>query len=90
MYIRCKKCDHRVETSVSLFFKLIGGALPVGGFWAWVAYFFAGTGLALPICIAMIGGGVAMLVFKEEIVRFVVEKGYKCEKCGHYEFDLVQ
>lgn len=90
MYIRCKKCDHRAETSVSFFVKLIGGALPVGGFWAWMAYFFAGTGLALPICAAMIGGGVVMLAYKEKIVRFVVEKGYKCEKCGHNEFDLVQ
>lgn len=55
--------------------------MPIGGFWAWVTYLFAGTGFALPICIAIITGGVAILVFKEEIINFLINRGYKCEKC---------
>lgn len=90
MYIKCKNCQHQVETSASFFVNLIGGALPVGGFWAWVTYFFAGTGLAFPICAAMIGGGVAMLVYKKEVIQFVVKKGYKCEHCGQSNFDIVE
>lgn len=89
MYIKCKKCGHKVETSVSFFVKLIGGALPVSGFWAWVTYFFAGTGLALPICIAMVTGGVAILAFKDEIINFIIKQGYKCEKCGGAELEGV-
>lgn len=56
MEIKCKSCDHKEETSLRLFVRIIGGALPAGGYWAWVTYFFAGTGFAMPICIAMIAG----------------------------------
>lgn len=82
MKIKCTQCGHLEETSVAFFVKLIGGALPVGGFWAWVTYFFAGTGLALPICTAMVVGGVGMLAFKKEIITFIIQKGYKCTNCG--------
>lgn len=68
MKIRCKECGRIEEANVALFVNIIGGALPAGGFWAWTAYFFAGTGFALPIVIAMISGGVGILVYKEEIV----------------------
>ncbi len=60
--------------------------MPVGGFWAWVAYLLAGTGLALPIVIAMIGSGVGILVFKDKIVQFIVNRGYKCPKCGKVDW----
>lgn len=82
MKIKCQKCGNVEETNLDFFVKLIGGALPFGGLWAWTAYLFAGTGLALPICIAIIAGGVGTLVFKDQIVNFILEKGYKCEKCG--------
>lgn len=49
MKIQCKKCGHTEITNAGLFVKIIGGAAPVGGFWAWTAYIFAGTGFALPI-----------------------------------------
>ena len=74
MYIKCKKCGHREEVKKELFVKIIGGAMPIGGFWAWVTYFFAGTGFALAICSAMVVGGVALLVFKDEIVEFLSER----------------
>lgn len=31
--------------------------MAIGGFWAWAAYLFAGTGFAMPIVIAIIAGG---------------------------------
>ena len=80
MYIKCKKCGHREEVKKELFVKIIGGAMPIGGFWAWVTYFVAGTGFALAICSAMVVGGVALLVFKDEIVEFLSER-YSCPKC---------
>jgi ribosomal protein S27AE len=88
MRIYCGKCGHSEKANAELFVKIIGGAMPIGGFWAWVAYFFAGTGLALPICIAMVTGGVAILIFKDQIVRWVVNQGYKCCKCGSVDWKL--
>ena len=40
MEIKCKSCGHKEETSLRLFIRIIGGALPAGGYWAWVTYFF--------------------------------------------------
>ena len=89
MYIKCKKCGHTEETTADFFVKLIGGAAPIGGFWAWVTYFFAGTGFALWICGAMVVGGVALLAFKDEIVEFVSEK-YNCPKCGNNDWQATK
>ena len=61
--------------------------MPIGGFWAWVTYLFAGTGFALPIVVAIITGGVAMLAFKEQIVQWIVSRGYKCSKCGNTSWE---
>ncbi len=61
--------------------------MPLGGFWAWVTYFLVGTGLALPIVIAMITGGVGMLVCKDEITKWIVNRGYKCPKCGAVKWE---
>ena len=86
MKIKCIKCKHSEETSIELFVKIIGGALPFGGYWAWVAYLFAGTGFAMPIVIAIMTGGVGMLIFKDEIVQWIVNIGYKCSSCGSVEW----
>lgn len=82
MKIKCGNCNHSEKVTVELIVKIIGGALPVGGFAAWVTYFFAGTGLAFEICAALVAGGVAMLFFKDEIVTWIVNRGYKCPKCN--------
>jgi len=82
MKIKCKQCDHSEETSLGFFVKIIGGVMPVGGFWAWVTYLFAGTGFALPIVITIITGGTAILVFKNKIVEWIINRKYKCPKCG--------
>ena len=62
-HIKCKNCGHQEDFDLTLLTKIIGGATVGFGFWAWVAYIFAGTGLALPICIAIITGGVGVLAF---------------------------
>jgi hypothetical protein len=82
MKIKCLACDHSEEVDLDLFVKIIGVAMPAGGFWAWTTYFFAGTGFALPIVIAIMTGGVAILAFKDEIVEWIVNQGYQCSKCG--------
>ncbi|GAA9910767.1 hypothetical protein VN0834_05800 [Helicobacter pylori] len=61
-------------------------SLPAGGFYVWVEYLLAGTGFALPLCIAIITGGVAILTFQDEIIEWLADKGYKCEKCGKSSF----
>lgn len=81
MKIKCENCGHEETANVDLFVKIIGGSMPLGGFWAWTAYLFAGTGFALEIVIAIIAGGVAMLVFKDEIVKWIVNRGYTCQQC---------
>ena len=58
MKIRCKNCGYKEKVNKDLFLKVIGGAVTGGGFWAWISYLLAGTGFALPLCIAiMVGGG---------------------------------
>lgn len=85
MHIQCKQCKHCEKTDMAFFAKIIGGGLAGSGFWAWVTYFFAGTGFALPICIAIVTGGVAMLAFSDEIVAWISTK-YDCPVCKHNQW----
>ncbi|WP_154479261.1 hypothetical protein [Helicobacter pylori] len=85
-YLKCKSCGHKEETSLKFFVRVIGAALPAGGVAAWTTYLLAGTGFALPICVAIIIGGVATLAFQDEIIEWLADKGYKCEKCGKSSF----
>lgn len=85
MYIQCKNCNHREKTDKSFFIKLIGGVTTGMGYWAWVAYFFAGTGFALPICIAIMTGGGAMMAFSDKIIPWISQK-YKCPKCKNNQW----
>ena len=87
MKIKCRNCGHSEKASVELIVKIIGGALPIGGFWAWVTYLLAGTGLALPIVIALITGGTAILVFKDQIVTWISNRGFECPKCGKVDWE---
>jgi len=82
MDIKCKDCGHTEETNKDLFVKIIGGAMPFGGYWAWVTYLFAGTGFAMVIVFAIIGGGVGMLMFKDDIVEWITNQSYPCPKCA--------
>ncbi|WP_104748016.1 hypothetical protein [Helicobacter cetorum] len=85
-YLKCKSCGNKEETNLKFFVRVIGAALPAGGATAWTTYLFAGTGLALPICAAIIAGGVATLAFQDEIIEWLASKGYKCEKCAKSSF----
>lgn len=82
MRIKCLDCGHSEEVSLDLFVKIIGGATAGFGFWAWVSFLFAGTGFAMAICIAIIAGGAAMLAYKNEIIDWLVNKGFACKRCG--------
>ena len=82
MQIQCRNCGHAEVTNLELFVKIIGRAAPLSGFWAWTTYLFAGTGFALPIVVAIITGGVGMLVFKDQIVLWLTNKGYQCSNCS--------
>ena len=86
MKIKCTNCGYVEKTDKDFFVKLIGGAMPVGGFWAWTTYLFAGTGFAMAIVVAIIGGGVAMLIFKDEIVEWIINQDYKCPECGEVKW----
>jgi hypothetical protein len=88
--IWCQSCGHSEVTDTDFWVTLIGAAAPVGGFWAWVTFFFAGTGLAFPICIAMVVGGVGMLAYKKNIVKWITNKGFSCKKCGKQNWELVE
>lgn len=85
-YLKCKSCGHKEKTSLKFFVRVIGAALPAGGVATWTTYLLAGTGFALPLCIAIITRGVATLAFQDEIIEWLVDKGYKCEKCGKSSF----
>lgn len=87
MKIKCHDCGYLEEVNIDLFVKLIAVAMPAGGFWAWTTFLFAGTGLAMPIVIAIMSGGVAMLVFKDKIVEWIISKGYLCPDCGGAKWD---
>jgi hypothetical protein len=87
MKIKCGKCGHSEETSLGLFVTIIGGVMPFGGFLAWVTYLFAGTGFAFPIVIAIISGGTAMLVFKDKIVKWIINRKYKCPECTAVQWE---
>lgn len=87
MDIKCRNCGHKEETNLDFFVKLIGGLMPVGGFWAWSAYIFAGTGLAMPIVLAIITGGTAILIFKDEIVEWITNKGFECPSCSRTDWE---
>lgn len=82
MRIKCLDCGHSEEVALDLFVKIIGGATAGFGFWAWVSFLFAGTGFAMAICIAIIAGGAAMLAYKNEIIDWLVNKGFSCKGCG--------
>ncbi|WP_240446187.1 hypothetical protein [Helicobacter pylori] len=63
---------------MKFFVRVIGAVLPARGAVAWTTYLFVGTGFALPICAAIITGGVAILTFQDEII----ESGWPIKAIG--------
>ena len=86
MKIKCGNCGHIEETTLDFFVKIIGGAMPIGGFFAWTTFLFAGTGFAMPIVVAIIAGGPALIIYKDKIVQWIINRGYKCQNCDNIEW----
>ena len=55
-YVKCKCCGYKEEANKTFFLKVMGGSFVGGGFTAWVTYFFAGTGFAFGVCVAILCG----------------------------------
>jgi len=89
VHIECKNCSFREEANKTFFLKVLGASFVGGGFWAWVAYFFAGTGFAFAICVAIVTGGVALLAFSDEITQWLSER-YDCPSCNKRAWKLVK
>ena len=87
--IECKSCSFTEEANKTFFLKVIGGSFVGGGFWAWVTYFFAGTGFAFVICVAIVTGGVGLLAFSDEITKWLAER-HDCPSCGSRKWRLVK
>lgn len=81
VYIKCQNCGYYEEVNKKLFAKVIGGAVVGFGGYAWIAFLFAGTGFALPLCVAIVAGGVAMMAFADQIGEWL-SKRYDCPECG--------
>ena len=92
MYAKCANCGYSEEVNkyfiLNVLGKTAGAILAGGGFWAWVSFFFAGTGLALPICIALVAGGIAVAAFSSEIAEWLSTR-YTCPSCGAKKWDIV-
>ena len=88
MRIECENCNHEEEVNLRLFLRILGTGMVGFGSYAWIAYLFAGTGFALPICIAIVTGGAAMLLFQDEILKWLKSR-FPCPKCGNKRWKLV-
>ena len=88
VFLECKNCGHRETIDKRWFVKIIGGAVAGFGPAAWITFLFAGTGLALPICAAILAGGVAMLAFSDQIAKWI-DSHYPCPKCSQKTWRLV-
>ena len=81
MQIRCESCGHTQEVNKELILKIIGGSVSGFGIWAWTSFFFAGTGFAMPLCIALVVGGTGIAAYSKEVIEWLIKKGYACPKC---------
>ncbi|MEC6816706.1 hypothetical protein VXS05_16910 [Photobacterium toruni] len=87
--IKCKCCAYQEEANKEFFVKLIGGSAVGFGGYAWVKYIFAGTGFARPICFAIVTGGVIILAFSDQIIKWVSTK-FDCPTCGQNQWELIK
>lgn len=88
-YVKCANCGHREKLTKEFICKVIGAAITTLGFWGWVTFLFAGTGLALEICIALVAGGSAILAYSNEITVWLSKK-YECPNCKQKNWYVVE
>jgi len=89
MKIKCKSCGNVKEVNKELIGSILGGTLSSFGVWAWTSYLFAGTGMAFGICVALVAGGPALYAYRTEIIKLLMDKGYKCDKCEAKDWDPI-
>lgn len=70
----------RKSYNKDLFLKVLGGAVAGFGFWSWTAFLFAGTGFAMPIVIAIMAGGGALMAYSDKITEWLTDN-YDCPTC---------
>ena len=80
MKIVCTHCGHTETINKRFFIKALGAAVAGLGYWAWVAYLFAGCGFAMPLCIGIRAGGVGIACFSDDIAKWV-SKNFPCPDC---------
>ena len=85
MKLKCKHCGHQETVNKRFFLKAIGGVVVGTGYYAWIAYLFAGTGFAMAICIAIMAGGVALAAYSNEIAQWA-SKRLPCPKCKNKDW----
>ncbi len=86
--IKCRNCGHKEKLNAKFIAKVAGIALTGAGGYAWVAYLFAGTGLAMPICAALVFGGALTAAFSDEIGEFLSTR-YDCPECGTRDWKVI-
>lgn len=81
MQIKCKQCGHKETINVLFFFRSVGlgMALLPGGVFGLIPWLGMRTGLAMPICTAIVLGGARM--FSSTIVEWA-NKHAPCSNCG--------
>lgn len=87
-YIRCKECGKIDKVDKSFIIKALGGAISAFGFYGWVTFLFAGTGCAMAIAAALVVGGVAVAAHGDEILKVLIEKGYRCDNCKSQKWEM--
>jgi DNA-directed RNA polymerase subunit RPC12/RpoP len=90
MKIKCTSCGNEEKINAQLIGSIVGSATAGAGMLAWTSFFFAGTGFAAAICTAIVAGGPAVYAYREEIIKWLVDKGYKCQKCGGENWVAIQ
>ncbi len=88
VYLQCKHCGHCEEINLELFVKILGGATVGFGAVAWPTFLFAGTGFAMPLCLAIIAGGTAIASYSKELTEWFSKK-YECKNCGSNKWETV-
>lgn len=88
-YVECRFCGHKEKLNKEFIAKIIGGVITGSGFWAWVTFLFEGTGFALPICLAIMIGGSAIMAYSNEITVWLCKK-YECPNCQKKDWRIIE
>ena len=88
-YIKCK-CSYKRSLTIVFFMKIIGKATTISIKCKGIRHFCVNTGFTLPLCISILTGGIGILVFSDEITKWLVNKGYKCPSCQTSNWQIIK